>query len=164
MAKVTPIRQPGQRRPRKAGPQQEHAAGSFQFSIRIPADHWRHMTQIVESPDYTDYTTKADIVIAAIDHFLQHFYEEHPDAPGRTSFDLARNRALRNQRDEEYRFADTEFQSFYSERDLPGMQRLLVHTLRLKMTFQQEGASPVEMKNVDGLVERVKSTLSDWSR
>jgi hypothetical protein len=121
------------------------------------------MTEIVESPDYPELKTKADIVIAGIDLFLTTFYDKHQDAPGKSAYELERRRALRQQRDDDFRFADSEFLAFKAEKDIDSMKRLLVHCHRLKLLFQREGASPVEMENVNRLLSQVEDTVLSWA-
>lgn len=146
------------KRPYRRVPRTAEGPSSHPVSCRVPADVFRRMTQLVESPN-NEFTTKSDLIAAAIILRLDELMEQTSDDPGWIPYKMERQQGLRDLRERDYMIVVKIFERCQTEGDRPGLGEHLINLHRLHNFFVQEGANTFELNRIRLLIEQVKREI-----
>ena len=134
------------------------------ISFRCATKSIRQMDEIVATRDEPDLRTRSDILQTAVIEWIDRYYESHPNGRGKASWTLQMVALRRERRDLELDHAVREASRARNEEDQSFLQMLLPHSVKMKKWFEEEKASPTEMKAVEALIGDVRDALRSLER
>ena len=134
--------------------------GESEFvGFRCAIKRIRQMDEIVASRFFPEIKTRSDILQDAVVMWIDKYYEENPQAPGHLKWQMTRIELNRTMRDADYEQAERMIRRGIHEKD----HTLLVGSLpalhRIRLLFETESASPVEMVAIKELIKDTEEAI-----